>query len=478
MSHRVFLSSTFDDLKDHREYVIQELRKAGIDVEAMEMWGADPREPKEFSQDHIKGCDFIVLLVAYRRGYVPEPGGLSITQLEYRAAVQLGIDALVFLLKDDVPWLAKFDQRRDDPEIINWRDELKKRKGVSFFNEKPTSVQVLSSLAHFLLKEGSDGKPGFRPPYDEIWSSIRSGKVIPFLGAEASSIVRPKGMIWNPKQPECLPTNTELANFLANRANYPSHDPRDRGDLAIVSSYFAFASGRPQLRERLRGVLIPESRAFPYGGLHRFLAAVPIPQLILTTNYDTLIEDAFKAAEKPYDLVIYPAEYAESEYANALLLWRAGESEPLPMAAGELAGEIDLAKRTVILKMHGSVNRESEKRDQFVITEEDNVDLLSRILLNTAVPSFVYEHASNRRFLFLGYTLTEWNLRVILPNLTRLFSSKDEKNRLPSWAVRSNPSGLEWWLWQKKLNVTVFDMPLHDFVTELNECKEKECEVT
>ncbi len=72
MAYKAFVSSTFEDLKDHRAHVISSLRRAGVSVDPMEDWPADGHEPKQFSQDRLHSCDLCVMLVAFRRGYVPE----------------------------------------------------------------------------------------------------------------------------------------------------------------------------------------------------------------------------------------------------------------------------------------------------------------------------------------------------------------------------------------------------------------------
>ena len=86
-TYKAFVSSTYEDLKAHREFTIQALREAGIFVDPMENWTAESDEPKNFSTERVEGCDFCVLLVALRRGYVPPGETRSITQLEYQAAI-------------------------------------------------------------------------------------------------------------------------------------------------------------------------------------------------------------------------------------------------------------------------------------------------------------------------------------------------------------------------------------------------------
>ena len=68
---QAFVSSTYEDLKEHRKHVIRFLRRAGLFVDPMEDWTADSGQPKIFSQDRVDGCDLCVLLVAFRRGHVP-----------------------------------------------------------------------------------------------------------------------------------------------------------------------------------------------------------------------------------------------------------------------------------------------------------------------------------------------------------------------------------------------------------------------
>src|SRR5947208_2985199 len=99
--YRVFVSSTFLDLKDHRAHVIKSIRSAGFSVDTMEDWPADSKEPRVFSQQRVQGCDLCILLVAFRRGHVPRGESLSITQLEYQAAIEEKADVLVFLLDEN-----------------------------------------------------------------------------------------------------------------------------------------------------------------------------------------------------------------------------------------------------------------------------------------------------------------------------------------------------------------------------------------
>ena len=58
-----------------------------------------------------------------------------------------------------------------------------------------------------------------------------------------------------------------------------------------------------------------------------------------------------------------------------------------------------LKKTTVIYKMHGTVYRRS-KWDNYVITEDDYVDFLSRMTGQTAVPALFMGHFATATFFF------------------------------------------------------------------------------
>jgi hypothetical protein len=302
------------------------------------------------------------------------------------------------------------------------------------------------------------------PPYGVIRNRLRKGLVGPFLGAGASMVGRPAGVPWDPQHPAFLPSGYDLAQYLAEETRFPVSE--DRTDLAKISSYYVDVSGRRALRECLHELL--DRPVYTPGPLHALLAAVPAPLVIVSTNYDTLIEQAFQAAGKSYDLLAYPAD--RRDVAGSILWWRAASCQPEVVAPNEL--DLDLAHTTVIYKMHGTVVSEAQQWDSFVITEEDYVEFLSRMTSNTAVPALFYPHFRERSFLFLGYGLRDWNLRVVLKNLSRHFAARaaaaDEDDVVPSWAIQLAPSELERRLWAKR-NVNIFDLTLDEFVTNLRQ---------
>lgn len=292
---------------------------------------------------------------------------------------------------------------------------------------------------------------GGAPRYNVILKALRSGSAIPFLGAGASIVGRRNG------DPAYLPSGSDLARSLAKDIDFPSANEADLTDLLKVSSYYVDVSNRVLLRQELRNVFADTQRRYRSNQLHRFLAQIADNMMIVTTNYDTLLERAFIDAGKPYDLVVYPAD--NDEYANAIFWWPHGENSPKTLRPQDIDAD-SLGKTNVIFKMHGSVREDEDKWDSFVITEEDYIDFLGR--MESAVPSAFSEYFADKSFLFLGYGLKDWNLRLLLRKLRR----KAGDRQPTSWAIQLDPSTLDQELWNKR-GVEIYNLRLEDFVTEI-----------
>jgi len=292
---------------------------------------------------------------------------------------------------------------------------------------------------------GRGGK--IEPPYPAILDELKGGRAVPFLGAGASRVGFVEG------DSGMLPSGAELAGLLADYANFPSNDRSERRDLSKVSSYLVDGTNRGALRRKLHTVF--DSRDMRPTPLHHFLAAVANNLMVVTTNYDTLLEQAFTEAGKPYDVVVYPAD--NPEIANGVFWWEHGRDSPRKLKSNEIDTE-ELANKNVIYKMHGSVRHGAQQWDSFVITEEDYILFLSK--MRNAVPPAFRAHFSERAFLFLGYGLQDWNLRVLLKQVAN--------PEMTSWAILHEPSAFEQVLWQRR-KVDIFDMRLEDFVSAMEQ---------
>ncbi|HXU36124.1 MAG TPA: SIR2 family protein [Blastocatellia bacterium] len=295
------------------------------------------------------------------------------------------------------------------------------------------------------------------PPYGIIADAFEKGDVIPFLGAGVNAGTRnPPGAPWHEKAP-FLPRGTELSVYLADQCQFPSEHDYERRDLAKVAAYYVDSSDPESLLDDLHSVF--DSDYVPCG-IHGYLAGLPQLRLIITTNYDDLLEQAFRKAKRSYFLVIHSTN--SEIYRASVLCWKYDAEkhdavyDPEPLHPGDLAGFIDSDTTTIIYKMHGTVDRSQSKRDSYVITEDDYVEFLSRMATKTAVPSLFIQYFQGRRILFLGYGLGDWNLRLVLRDFL--------KRR--SWAIQFNPSPFEKSLWRNR-DVKIYDMDIDEFVERL-----------
>ena len=315
---------------------------------------------------------------------------------------------------------------------------------------------------------GNTGDPAPRadpPPYSQICKALRNGLVIPIIGAGLAGAGRPAGAVWDAAKPAFLPSTEDLAGYLAAALDYPSTG--GRGDLARVSSYYQAFKTRALLRERLREVLNANATAeLPAPHLYTLLAGCATPMLIVTTNYDTQLERAFHAAGRPYDLVVYPTD--RKDLANAVLWWPHGAADPKTPGPNQL--DVDLASTTVIFKIHGSLVPAAEEWDSFVIAEEDYVEFLSRVAAETAIPHVLKAHFQDRSLLFMGYSLHDWNLRILIRSLSRFFARRvtaGDDDEIPSWAIQDQHTEIERRLWEKR-GVYPFSVNLNEFVAKVD----------
>jgi len=294
--------------------------------------------------------------------------------------------------------------------------------------------------------------------------AMLEGRVVPLLGAGVNLCGRPPDVEWTPGQTEYLPNGGELAAYLADYFSYP---PGDARDLQRVSQYVSVTAGPDWLYDKLHDLFALE---YAPGPLHRFLAAFPRRmrekgrdpafQLIVTTNYDDALERAFREAGEPFDLLWYVAEGKEG-----------GKFKHQP-PGGEVRlvdipnkyDEVSTDERTVILKIHGAVHADDRDADSFVITEDHYIDFLTHGAdVSTLVPILLAEKMKDSHFLFLGYSLRDWNLRVILRRIWR------ERTRgKKSWALQLSPQEFDKKFWVMQ-DIDILELDLDDYVARLDE---------
>jgi len=148
MASRAYVSATFKDLQAHRQIVQVVLRRFGYEDVAMEYYVAEDERPLEKCLRDVADCDLYVGIFAWRYGFVPEtdnPDKLSITELEYRKAVELEKPRLLFVIDEDADWPAKF-MDIDRGNVARLHETIRKdRLGATF--STPDSLEARLSAA-------------------------------------------------------------------------------------------------------------------------------------------------------------------------------------------------------------------------------------------------------------------------------------------------------------------------------------------
>ncbi len=142
---KIYLSSTYRDLTEHREAVYKALRQMRHDVVSMEDYTAASKPPLDKCLGDVADCDLYVGIFAWRYGYKPPEQEKSITELEFRQAVDCGKQCLIFLLDEKAPWSPELmDPDRGAIEAL--RSEFQRDYMIDFF-ESPEDLATAISVA-------------------------------------------------------------------------------------------------------------------------------------------------------------------------------------------------------------------------------------------------------------------------------------------------------------------------------------------
>jgi hypothetical protein len=302
--------------------------------------------------------------------------------------------------------------------------------------------------------------------FKKVVRKMMNGIVVPLLGAGANLSGRPTdtNFRWDEQPHKFLPSGKELAAWLVdNFDDYP--ELRKITDLSRVSQFLELKEGG-ELYQRLHDLFDAD---YTWSPLHTFLAESQAElrehgrgaQVILTTNYDDLLERAFVKAKEPFDLITYVCR-SPVENRGRFVHFAPGSEEPVPILQPNEYKGLDLTQRAVILKMHGAVRRgPAFDEDNYVITEDNYIDYLAHTDISGLLPKPIPEKLRNSHFLFLGYSMADWNLRVIL---RRIWG--EQALEYGSWSIQLYPDELERAFWGER-KVEILEWDLDDYVEKL-----------
>ncbi|HEX8920193.1 MAG TPA: DUF4062 domain-containing protein, partial [Pyrinomonadaceae bacterium] len=158
---KVYVSSTFLDLQECRRQVSVVLRRMGFEDVGMEYYVAGNERPVDKCLADVAACDLYVGVFAWRYGFVPKKNNrkkLSITEMEFRKAVETGKPCLLFLLDEEASWPVKFIDD-DKSRIKKLRAEFGDKYVISHFKSAADIGSVVAPAIHNWAKEHSHISP-------------------------------------------------------------------------------------------------------------------------------------------------------------------------------------------------------------------------------------------------------------------------------------------------------------------------------
>jgi hypothetical protein len=220
--------------------------------------------------------------------------------------------------------------------------------------------------------------------WDTLVSSVLVGKCTPFLGAGVS-------------MPH-LPSGAALSKKLAEKYKYPLWDPQN---LPRVAQYLATTREPAFARRQVAAAIEAASRDYlaktngQAPDNHTALAKLGLP-LYITTNYDDFMERALRAHSR--EPVVENCRWNDEMWQD---LDDYPEHKPTP-------------RQPIVFHLHGDLGDEAS----ILVTEDDYIDFTVSLALRANEHAVLWHQVrralAQTNLLFIGYSLADWNFRVLM----------------------------------------------------------------
>jgi ribosomal protein S17E len=229
--------------------------------------------------------------------------------------------------------------------------------------------------------------------WEHLFHYINQHKVTPFLGA---GIAR-----------EHFGSGDELAKTISDKFGYPF---QDTFNLAKVAQFAEIKTRDALFVRTFVAEYITEKRLPDFNNPlepHQILAKLDLP-IYITTNYDHLMFEALKNDGK--NPIIESCRWNESGWVRG---------KPSVFDRAEIP-KFD-SKNPLVYHIHGEV----DNPQLMVLTEDDYLNFLLRLYLDIdkLFPSQIREALSTSSIIFIGYSFSDWNLRIILRKIATAINS-------------------------------------------------------
>jgi len=127
---RIFVSSTFVDLRAEREAAEEALRRSQLVPSGMELFVSEPSSPLEVCLEQLQLSDAVVLIIGFKAGsLIPDSPGLTYTGAEFQLAQKLGRPVFAFF-------------KTEGGSPVNKETDAAKKKALDDFTSAVTSANI------------------------------------------------------------------------------------------------------------------------------------------------------------------------------------------------------------------------------------------------------------------------------------------------------------------------------------------------
>jgi hypothetical protein len=155
---KIFISSTYEDLKNERREAIAIVERVGQAI-AMEKFFASDHQSKDVCLKHLQECDAMVLIFGFRYGSIEKSEGISFTEIEYNTAKALGLPIFVFLKHQlDSSWHSDETDGERSKKLLDFKSRLDAEKHrVTFASPDQLAKEILGAIHQYEIEKGPIG---------------------------------------------------------------------------------------------------------------------------------------------------------------------------------------------------------------------------------------------------------------------------------------------------------------------------------
>ena len=157
--YQVFVSSTYEDLKEERAKVIQALWELDCIPYGMEVFPATNTTSWEWIEKAIIESDYFILIIGGKNGSIEKNSGMSYTRKEYEYALLNEIPTISFIVKDEQNLPANKTERNVAAikKLGEFKNIVRKNQCKFYSSSDDLKAQVATSLQHLIKNYPREG---------------------------------------------------------------------------------------------------------------------------------------------------------------------------------------------------------------------------------------------------------------------------------------------------------------------------------